>query len=155
MSTESRNSIVVCTACSIIFCCLVIFSGCSKQSAQYQDAPLRDGRISIPLSQVNDGKVHFYTYSHSGKRINFFVRTDGKGTISTYFDACYTCYKKKKGYRQEGPDIICNECSMKFGLTEEKWSEKDGCNPILLKSLVEDARLLIDTAVIEKGAKLF
>ena len=155
MSGNSRNSIVVYRACSILFCSLISFSGCSKQSAQYQDAPMQDGRISIPLSQVNDGKVHFYTYRHSGKRINFFVRTDGKGTISSYFDACYTCYKKKKGYRQEGEDIICNECSMKFGLAEEKWSEKDGCNPILLKSSREDNRLLIDTAVIERGAKLF
>jgi uncharacterized membrane protein len=44
---------------------------------------------------------------------------------------------------------------MKFGLADEKWPEKDGCNPILLKSSIEQNSLIIDTTVIEKGAKLF
>jgi uncharacterized membrane protein len=154
MSTKSRNSIVVRRAYIIIFC-LVMISGCSSQPARYQDAPVRDQRIIIPLSQVSDGNVHFYTYRHAGRSINFFVRTDSKGTISTYFDACYTCYRHKKGYRQEGGDIICNECNMKFGLADQKWEEINGCDPISLKSSLEEHSLVIDTAVIEKGAKLF
>ena len=134
---------------------LLLLTGCNKQPALYQNAPVQGSRIVIPVSEVSVGKAHFYTYRKSGKRINFFVRTDSKGTISSYFDACFTCYKKKKGYRQEGSDLISIECSMKFGLAEEKWNEKDGCNPIYLKSSIEGNNLVIDTAVIEKGAKLF
>jgi uncharacterized membrane protein len=140
---------------SLIIPLLILLTGCNKQPALYQNAPVKDNRIVIPLNDVSNGKVHFYTYKKSGKHINFFVRTDGKGTVSSYYDACFTCYKQKKGYRQEGSDIICNECSMKFGLAEEKWEEKDGCNPIYLKSIIEGNNLIIDTAVIEKGAKLF
>jgi uncharacterized membrane protein len=139
----------------IIISLLIVLTGCSKQPALYQNAPVKESRIVIPLSDVSDRKVHFYTYKKAGKHINFFVRTDGKGTVSAYYDACFTCYKKKKGYRQEGSDLICSECSMKFGLAEEKWEEKDGCNPIHLKSIIENSSLIIDTAVIEKGAKLF
>jgi uncharacterized membrane protein len=139
----------------LVIVILLLLAGCSKQPALYPSAPENDNRIVIPLNDVSDGKAHFYTYRKSGKHINFFVRTDGKGNVSSYYDACFTCYKKKKGYRQEGPDIICSECSMKFGLAEEKWEEKDGCNPIYLKSLIENNNLVIDTAVIEKGAKLF
>jgi len=139
----------------IVVSLLILLTGCNKQPALYQNAPVKDARIVIPLTEVNDGKVHFYTYRKSGKHINFFIRTDGKGTVSSYYDACFTCYKKKKGYHQEGSDIICNECNMKFGLAEEKWEEKDGCNPIYLKSIIEDSNLVIDAAVIEKGAKLF
>ena len=152
MSGSGRSRIA---ACSLLFCCLVMFSGCAKQPAQYQEAPVQGSRISIPISQVNDGNAHFYSYRKSGRHINFFVRSDSKGAVSAYFDACYTCYKKKKGYRQEGENLICNECSMKFGLSEETWSERDGCDPIPLNSAREDNRLLIDTTVIEKGAKLF
>ena len=134
---------------------LLLLTGCNKQPALYQNAPVQGSRIVIPVSEVSDGKAHFYTYRKAGKHINFFVRTDGKGTVSSYYDACFTCYSKKKGYRQNGADLICNECSMKFGLAEEKWDEKDGCNPINLKSTIEDNNLLIDITIIEKGAKLF
>ena len=140
---------------TIVLISCTLLTGCGKQPALYGDAPLRGDRIVIPLGEVSDGKAHFYTYRKSGKRINFFVRTDAKGTVSSYFDACFTCYKAKKGYRQEGPDLVCNECSMKFGLAEERWDEKGGCNPIHLKSTITENSLVIDTAVIEKGAKLF
>jgi len=105
MSAKSRNSIVVCTACGIIFCCLVIFSGCSKQSAQYQDAPLRDGRISIrSAGSMTERCISILTATPASASTSLSGQT--ARDLSTYFDACYTCYKKKKGYRQEGPDII-------------------------------------------------
>ncbi|MBI5633580.1 MAG: DUF2318 domain-containing protein [Nitrospirae bacterium] len=139
----------------IVLTLLLLLTACSKKPNLYQEVQARENRIVIPLSEVSDGKVHFYTYRKSGKHINFFIRTDGKGTVSSYYDACFTCYKKLKGYRQEGSDLVCNECNMKFGIAEEKWDEKDGCNPINLKSAIENNSLVIETAVIEKGAKLF
>jgi len=140
---------------SAVLCGLVLLSGCSKKLAQYQDAPVRDSKIIIPLRDVRDGKAHFFMYTRGGRQINFFVRTDAKGVVTSYFDACYTCYKQKKGYRQEGSDLTCNECGMKFGLSDETWQAKGGCDPILLKSTVEGGNLIIETAVIEKGIKLF
>jgi uncharacterized membrane protein len=113
-----------------------------------------DGKIIVPIDSVNDGKVHFFTYKKSGKRINFFVRTDGKGNISSHFDACYTCYKNKKGYRVEGTDLICNECNLKFRLADEIWENKD-CRPIMLRSKMENNNLIIETSLLEKGARLF
>lgn len=130
-------------------------TGCGKQPNLYQEATVRDSKIVIALDKVSDRNAHFFTYKKGGKRINFFIRTDNKGMVTSYFDACFTCYKHKKGYHQESANLICNECSMIFGLFEEKWEEKDGCNPIYLKSTLEGSNLVIDTAVIEKGAKLF
>ena len=143
-----RTFFVVCTL-------LALFAGCSKLPAAYQTVSAENGRIRIPVGEVNDGKVHFYTYKNSGKRINFFIRTDGTGDLSAYFDACYTCYKHKKGYRQEGTDIICNECSMKFKLAEKDWRYNEGCCPIPLKSSVSGGFIVIMAEHIEKGAKLF
>ena len=112
------------------------------------------GEIKIPVNEVDDGKVHFYTYKASGKHINFFVRTDGAGKLSTYFDACYTCYKHKKGYRCEGTDLVCNECNLRFRLAEEKWVH-EGCSPIVLTSRIEEGNIIIRTDDIEKGGRLF
>ncbi len=140
---------------SAVLCSLVLFSGCGRKLAQYPEAPVQENRITIPLRDVRDGKAHFYSYMRGGRQINFFVRTDAKGAVSSYFDACYTCYKQKKGYRQEGSDLICNECEMKFGLADETWQAKGGCDPILLKSAIEGDNLIIETEVIERGGKLF
>ena len=133
---------------------LILSAACSNLPKEHKVVTAKEGVITIPVSEVNDGKVHFYTYKKSDKRINFFIRTDGTGKLSSYFDACYICYKKKKGYHEEGTDLICNECSLKFGLVEEVWENKD-CSPILLKSKAESNNFIIKTDDIEKGAKLF
>ncbi len=139
---------------SLLLSFLAIFCGCSNLPKEHKIVTPKDGIITIPIKEINDGKVHFFTYKKSGKRINFFVRTDGRGDLSTYFDACYICYKKKKGYRVEGTDLICNECSLKFRLADEVWENKD-CSPILLKNSIVNENLIIKTEDIEKGAKLF
>jgi uncharacterized membrane protein len=130
------------------------FLGCSNLPAEHTVIKAAQGEVKIPLKDVNDGKVHFYTYKASGKRVNFFVRTDRTGKLSTYFDACFTCYKHKKGYRCEGTDLVCNECNLRFKLAEEKWVH-EGCSPISLTSRREGENIIIRTDDIEKGGRLF
>lgn len=130
-------------------------SGCEKRPPEHAQVKASAGRIVLPISGVDDGKVHFYTYKHSGKRINFFVRTDGSGALSASFDTCFTCYKFRKGYRDEGTDLVCNECSMRFPLAHEKWDTSRGCSPIHIKSIIEGNTLVIQASDLEKGAKLF
>ena len=150
-TTCLRNSIFF-----FILVCLTLFSyGCSKLPVEHNKVTAANNEVRIPVNEVNDGKAHFFTYKKSGKRINFLVRTDGKGNLSTYFDACFTCYKRKKGYRQEGTDLVCNECRMKFRLADEKWDNTGGCSPILLKSIIDKGYLIIKTEDIEKGSRLF
>ncbi len=138
-------------ALTLIF---ILSASCSNLPKEHKVVTPSDGEIRLSLAEVKDGKVHFFTYKKSGKRINFFVRTDGKGNLSAYFDACYICYKKKKGYHVEGTDLICNECKLKFGLADEVWENKD-CSPILFKSKLENNNLTIKTDDIKKGARLF
>ena len=129
-------------------------SGCSNLPAEHTVIKAVQGEVRIPVKDVNDGKVHFYTYKSEGKRINFFVRTDGKGKLSTHFDACYTCYKNKKGYRCEGTDLVCNECNLRFKLAEERWAH-EGCSPISLTSRTQGKDIIIRTDDLEKGGRLF
>jgi len=133
----------------------LIFFGCSKLPHEHQIITAQISEIRIPVNEVNDGKVHFYTYNKSGKRINFFVRTDGTGKLSTYFDACFTCYRHKKGYRPEGTVIVCNECSMQFKLADEHFDNSKGCSPIALASVIDEKNIIIKADDIEKGSRLF
>ena len=139
----------------LVMLVLLLAGACGKQPAQYKVVTPRDGAIRLPVEEVHDGKVHFFTYKKSGKRINFLVRTDGKDKLSACFDACFTCYKHKKGYRQEGTDLVCNECSMKFRLADEHWDNTQGCSPIALKSRIENNEMVIMAEDLEKGGKLF
>jgi uncharacterized membrane protein len=149
------QSIFLLLTCLLIALISFLVSGCSRLPVEYKTLQASDGEIRIPVKEVNDGKVHFFTYKKSGKRINLLVRSDGSGTLSVYFDACYTCYKHKKGYREDGTDLVCNECKMRFKLADKKWDHTDGCSPILLKSTLTDGFIIIKADTIEKGAKLF
>ncbi len=143
------------SALSYLVFLVLLLAGCGNQPAEHKVVTARDGAIKVPVAEVHDGKVHFYTYKKSGKRINFFIRTDGNDNLSAYFDACFTCYKHKKGYRQEGTDLVCNECNMRFRLVHEHWDNSQGCSPIALKSRIENNEVVIMAGDIEKGGKLF
>jgi uncharacterized membrane protein len=140
---------------SLVLLVLLITGGCGKQPVEHNVVTPKNGAIRIPVSEVHDGKVHLFTYKKSGNRINFFIRTDGKDNLSACFDACFTCYKHKKGYRQEGTDLVCNECSMKFRLADEHWDNTQGCSPISLKSRIENNEVVIMADDLERGGKLF
>lgn len=131
------------------------FVSCGSSAPVHPFVQEKDGKVIIPLSEVNDGRVHFYTFKKAGKQTNFFVRTDDKEKVDAHFDACFTCYKHKKGYRVEGSDLVCNECGMHFPIAAEQWDNSQGCSPILLKSSIEGEQLVIDTELITKGSRLF
>ena len=155
MKIKKRGAFRLLPLFSSLLLILLISGGCGKLPAEHKVVTPRDGEIRLSLGEVNDGKVHFYTYKKSGKRINFFVRADGNDNLSACFDACFTCYKHKKGYRQEGTDIVCNECNMMFRLADEHWDNSKGCSPISVKSRVEKNELVIMTGDLERGLKLF
>jgi len=109
----------------------------------------------IPISKINDGKAHFYKYSsQTGKTVKFFVLKSRDGIFRAAFDACDVCFEAKKGYRQEGDYMVCNNCGMKFSSTRIN-EEKGGCNPAPLERHIEDGYLAIKKSDIEKGARYF
>ncbi|MBF0553021.1 MAG: DUF2318 domain-containing protein [Nitrospirae bacterium] len=133
----------------------IAICACGTRQLEYQRVEDHNGTISIPLKEVNNGDVHFYTYKYNGTNINFFVRMDGKGNLRTHFDACFTCFKYKKGYMVEGTEIICRECKTKFLLKEERWANKGGCMPIDLGSEIIKDILVIQKERIIKGERFF
>ena len=120
----------------------------------YRTLNAQDGVVTIPAAQVSDGKAHYFSYRSGGAAINFFLLKSQDGVIRAAFDACDVCYHAKKGYRQEGDAMVCNNCNMKFSsdLINEV---KGGCNPAPIQRSVADGKIVIAATELAAGARYF
>jgi len=112
--------------------------------------------VRIPLSEIS-GNVKFYEYDAGGTTIRFFAVKAGDGSIKTAFDACDVCYKLRKGYRQEGDYLVCNNCGKRFAISSLGTENRNpgGCWPGYLPSSVEGDSLVIKKSDLEGGRYRF
>jgi hypothetical protein len=86
--------------------------------------------INRPLSSVTT-IARWFTYDSNGVDVKYFLVKGSDGKIHLGTDACYECYERKIGYRQNGDEMVCNKCSQTFpinGIGTENL-EKEGCWP--------------------------
>jgi uncharacterized membrane protein len=124
------------------------------KGGKYPLVTAEQGRIVIPVAQVSDGKAHFFSYRTGAGTVDFFVLRSRDGVIRAALDTCDVCYEARKGYRQEGDAMVCNNCDQKFDSVQIN-EVKGGCNPAPLGRRVEGERIVIAAAELEQGAKYF
>jgi uncharacterized membrane protein len=138
---------------------LLAFSGCLSQEndtglASASQPP--NDVVSIPAASIGS-EAKFFEYNASGTTIRFFAVKASDGSIKTAFDACDVCNYAKKGYRQQGTNMVCNNCGNKYPIdglgTENK--NPGGCWPSYLPSSVSGDQVLIQKADLEKGKAMF
>ena len=134
---------------------VAMLTGCGRQAPEHPIVVPRGELVSIPLAAVNDGGVHFFTFKHEGKNVNFFVRTDGSGKLQAHFDACYSCFKYKLGYVHEGNQVVCIACRIGYDLADVVWDYIGACAPINLKSRIAGQYVMIKRSGLEKGSRFF
>ena len=138
-------------ACLWVGCLL----GCSPSLPEYPEVMAEGEFIRIPLPEIADGGVHFFTFKHAGTNVNFLVRTDGKGALHTHFDACYSCYRYKRGFIVEDDALVCIACRLAYRLEEENWDFIGACAPIPFHFAVDGESVVIKRSVLEKGSRFF
>jgi len=108
--------------------------------------------FKIPLSDISEN-AKWYEYESSGVAIRFFAVKASDGSIKTAFDACDVCYRYKKGYRQEGDYMVCNNCGRRFLINNLGTENKNigGCWPGYLPSKIDGQYLIIKTSDLENG----
>jgi uncharacterized membrane protein len=112
----------------------------------------RDIRIS--LSDLG-GTAKFFDYKLSdNKPIRFFVIKSSDGVYRAALDACDTCYHAKKGYHQEGDDMICNNCGLHFHSSQIN-EVHGGCNPVGLPRTIEGNQIVIKASELESRGGYF
>jgi uncharacterized membrane protein len=136
----------------------VIWGGGNGATALYQghktiSAPGQD--VRIPIAEVSDGRARFYNYTlPDNQQISFFVVKSSDGIVRAAFNACDVCYEKRRGYHQEGDDMVCDNCRRHFP-SDSVNEVKGGCNPAPLKREVEGDQLVIRASDLQQGAFYF
>ncbi|PLX43800.1 MAG: DUF2318 domain-containing protein [Deltaproteobacteria bacterium] len=114
-----------------------------------------DEVVRLKVSDFDDGKAHFYNYTtKDGLAIRYFAVKSTDGVIRAAFDACDSCWRSGKGYRQDGDTMICNNCGLVFP-TDKINEVKGGCNPAPLKRTIEGEELVISISDIIGGSPYF
>ena len=118
---------------------------------------LENKEIRLEATQFNDNKARFYNVEMpDGKTVHFFVIKDKKGVYRSAADACQVCFGQRKGFRQEGDEIVCNNCGNRYPI-EKIATEKGGCNPGLINPNLnlEKGKIIISQADLEQVLNLF
>lgn len=114
-----------------------------------------NGVFAFPESLFQDGKARHFEYKASPNlRIRFFVVKSLDGNIRAAFDACDVCFSAKKGYAQQGSNMVCINCGLKFR-TDKINEVKGGCNPSPLGRKIQNGQVLISLQDVISGAKFF
>lgn len=114
-----------------------------------------DADIRIPISDLSSGKAKFFDYNTAGnKAVRFFAVRSSDGVYRAAMDACDTCFHAKKGYKQEGDEMVCNNCGLKFP-TSKINEVHGGCNPVGVPCKVEGDTLVIKASELESRNRYF
>lgn len=111
--------------------------------------------IRIPLADLSGGKAKFFDYALAdNKSVRFFAVKSSDGVYRAAMDACDTCYHARRGYRQEGDEMVCNNCGLKFHSTLIN-EVSGGCNPVGLPRTIEGDQLVIKASELESRSRYF
>jgi high-affinity iron transporter len=108
----------------------------------------QDNQVRIPLSELTDQSLHFYTADVNGTVIRFLVIHKTNGDYTTALDACQIC--GRAGYRQEGQNVICRNCGASIYVPSI--GDHGGCNPIPVKSSVVGGEVIVDLSALAGAA---
>ena len=110
--------------------------------------------VKIPLRALESGKALFLAREAGGRRIHYFALKSSDGQFRAAFDACDVCFRADRGYRQEGDQMVCNQCGQAFPSVKVN-DVKGGCNPAPLERKVDGEHLVIRKGDIAAGAAYF
>jgi uncharacterized membrane protein len=114
-----------------------------------------NGVFAFPVESFADGKAKHFQYTISpNERVRFFIVKSTDGVVRAALDACEVCKASKKGYVQQGNDMICINCGLKFR-TDKVNEVRGGCNPHPLKRTIQGDKLVINAQEVADGLAYF
>ena len=151
----SGNALVIAGGLVLVAAVLFATRSQSPSAEPFASVGERGGDLSFPVSDFADGQARFFKYASArGKELRFFVMRSADGVTRAAFDTCDVCFRERRGYRQSGDSMICNNCGQAFRSTSIN-EVKGGCNPAPLDGVIEGDRIVLRAAALEQGAFYF
>jgi high-affinity iron transporter len=144
----------LCLAVILAFAADFVYGRVSAAQPDAQTLAPHNGVVSVPLAQVEDGKLHFfsvpgqYFQASTGRdAVRFLVIKKADGSWGTALDACRIC--GWAGYRQDGNNVVCRNCASAIYIPTI--GQAGGCNPVGFVSRVEADQLVIELGELEQA----
>jgi high-affinity iron transporter len=132
------------TACLVVICLLTadfIYARVNAAPPQATALTAAGHELRVPLSQVDDGKLHLFTAEVNGESLRFMIIKKPQG-YGTALDACRIC--GAEGYRQDGQNVVCRHCGS--AIYVPSIGDQGGCNPIGVPSHVDGNDIVLSLA---------
>jgi high-affinity iron transporter len=139
---------ILCVAVVVSFAGDYVYGRVAAAPSPARTLISQDNQVRIPLSDLTDSSLHFYTAGVDGSVIRFLVIHKLNGDYAVALDACQIC--GTAGYRQEGQSVICRNCGAAIYIPSI--GQSGGCNPISVKSRVEGGEVIVDLSALGEGA---
>ena len=138
-----------------VFAITVIHSHITKPVALTPPQPYQEegNMIVIPLTDVEDGHLHRFSYTATGgNNVRFIVVKKPKGgSYGIGLDACDIC--GLAGYYERNDEVVCKRCDVV--MNKSTIGFKGGCNPVPFEYEIKDKKIYIDKATLEKEKDRF
>ena len=138
-----------------VFAITVIHSHITKPVALTPPQPYQEegNMIVIPLTDVEDGHLHRFSYTATGgNNVRFIVVKKPKGgSYGIGLDACDIC--GLAGYYERNDEVVCKRCDVV--MNKSTIGFKGGCNPVPFEYEINDKNIYIDKATLEKEKDRF
>jgi uncharacterized membrane protein len=128
--------------------------GSARGDSSPQDIEAEGGVVSVPLTELAGNEARFYTFQGTSKAIPFFIITSSDGVVRAAFDACDVCYQARRGYYQDGDDMVCNNCGSRFPSAQVN-EVQGGCNPAPIIREAQGGMIIFQAEDLEAGARFF
>jgi high-affinity iron transporter len=148
---QRRWIIAAATACLTVILVLTadfVYTRANSAPPSAHTVAAVGNEVRIPISEVQDGKMHLFTISVGTQSLRFMIikKPNGYGTA---LDACRIC--GAEGYRQDGQNVVCRHCGS--AIYVPTIGERGGCNPIGMPSQVDGADLVLDVSSLVQATK--
>jgi high-affinity iron transporter len=110
-----------------------------------------NGQVSIPLTEVQDGDMHFYQAMENGVEVRFWLYQKPDGKMATVLDACEIC--GSVGFYKGTTGVVCKNCAAP--INPQSVGMAGGCNPIPLQAEVTSDAVIIKEADVAAGSRMF
>ena len=117
--------------------------------------PQVESAVRISVSQLSATAL-FYEYNSGTTTIRYFGAIGSDGNVHVATDACDVCYAQKKGYRQVGDVMKCNNCGKEFPINSVGTENlSGGCWPSYLPLTISGGDAVIQLSDLKARSFMF